>query len=92
MLLRRLNKIATVDGVGTGGAFEEGLAQGVEDYLSSRVIAGAPDRVVEELQQLAEAGCGEVLCWFRWGTMDSIEARTSMARCAAEVVSRCEEL
>lgn len=88
-LLRRLDKLTTVEGEGTGATFEEGFAQELEAYVSSRVIAGGPERVVEELVQLAELGCGEVLCWFRWGAMESVEARASMARCAAEVVPRC---
>lgn len=88
ILLRRLDMLTTVTGEGTGEAFEASLPEALADYLSTRVIAGAPARVIEELATLAEVGCGEVLCWFRWGAMASKEARQSMRRCAVEVATR----
>ena len=83
MLLRRLDALTTEDGAGTGAVFEEGLAAEMENYLSTRFIAGSTKTVRAEIAALADAGCGEVLCWFRWGAMEHAEAVASMRRFGA---------
>ena len=83
MLLRRLDALTTEDGAGTGTVFEEGLAAEMENYLSTRFIAGSTKTVRAEIAALADAGCGEVLCWFRWGAMEHAEAVASMRRFGA---------
>lgn len=86
MLLRRLDLLTTAEGEGTGEVFERGFEQELAQYLETRVMAGAAERVCEEIVALSEVGCGEVLCWFRWGAMGSEEAQQSM-RCFAEGVA-----
>ena len=80
MLLRRLDVLTTEDGAGTGAVFEEELAAEMENYLSTRFVAGSMETVRAEIAALSDAGCGEVLCWFRWGAMGHAEAVASMHR------------
>ena len=86
MLLRRLDALTTVAGEGSG----EGIEEELENYLQTRFIAGSATGACEEVAALKEAGCGEVLCWFRWGAMGSEEARASMRRFSDQVACQFE--
>lgn len=84
-LLQMLDQLATVDGAGSGGDLD------VEEYVRTRVIAGSPETVATALRDLQGVGVGQVLGWFRWGTMTSEETRESMRLFAAEVAPPIKE-
>lgn len=51
----------------------------VSEFLAQRMIAGCPERVVDEINHVAEVGGGEILGWFRW---ERCRTERSLIRCA----------
>ncbi len=60
----------------------------VSEFLAQRMIAGCPERVVDEINYVAEVGGGEILGWFRWGGMAHREVTASMRLFADRVMPR----
>ena len=69
-------------------ASPEQLTEQVSQFLDQRTIAGCPERVVDGIQRVADVGGGEILGWFRWGTMTHGEVTASMRLFAEKVVPR----
>ena len=68
------------------GASAGQVAEQVSQFIDQRAIAGCPERVVDGIQQVADVGGGEILGWFRWGTMTHDEVIASMRLFAEKVV------
>ncbi|HEX6511848.1 MAG TPA: LLM class flavin-dependent oxidoreductase [Chloroflexota bacterium] len=56
------------------------------DLLRDSLLVGSPETVRRKVQQLAEAGVGEVLCWMNFGGLDPAKVRRSMRLFAEEVM------
>ncbi len=62
------------------------LEEQVKTYLSERAIIGTPEEVIEQINTLQQTGIGEVICWFRWGTMSHQQILTAMTLFAKRVM------
>lgn len=59
-------------------ATQEQTAQQVAEFLEQRMIAGCPERVSDEMKHVADVGGGEILGWFRFGTLNHRQVVDSM--------------
>ncbi len=60
----------------------------VSEFLTQRMIAGCPERVVDEINRVGEVGGGEILGWFRFGEISHQEVVESMQLFAERVMPR----
>lgn len=81
-LVRMRNQLAFTD------ATDLQVDEQVSEFLAQRMIAGCPERVVDEINRVGEVGGGEILGWFRWGEMSHREVADSMRLFADRVMPR----
>jgi alkanesulfonate monooxygenase SsuD/methylene tetrahydromethanopterin reductase-like flavin-dependent oxidoreductase (luciferase family) len=59
-----------------------------EDLLESALLIGSPETVARKVQELQDAGVGELACWMNFGGIPPEKARRSMQLFAEEVAPR----
>jgi alkanesulfonate monooxygenase SsuD/methylene tetrahydromethanopterin reductase-like flavin-dependent oxidoreductase (luciferase family) len=66
-------------------------AQTWESLLSEALLIGSPETVAAKVEQLRQAGVGELACWMNFGGIPPAKARRSMRLFAEEVAPRFRE-
>ncbi len=57
-----------------------------EGLLTETVLFGSPEHLVERIQEMAEAGVGELLCWMNFGGLPQDKVERSMRLFAEKVI------
>jgi alkanesulfonate monooxygenase SsuD/methylene tetrahydromethanopterin reductase-like flavin-dependent oxidoreductase (luciferase family) len=59
-----------------------------EDLLESALFIGSPDTIARKIEELTQAGVGELACWMSFGGLAPDKVRRSMRLFAEEVMPR----
>ena len=59
-----------------------------EDLLESALVIGSPETVARKIDELQQAGVGEMVCWMNFGGIPPEKVRRSMRLFADEVIPR----
>jgi alkanesulfonate monooxygenase SsuD/methylene tetrahydromethanopterin reductase-like flavin-dependent oxidoreductase (luciferase family) len=57
-----------------------------EDLGERSIIAGTPEKVIEQMKRVEEAGVEQVICYFAYGALPHTQVLEQMERFAAEVM------
>ena len=59
-----------------------------EDLVKETVLFGSPERIVDGVREMQEAGVGELLCWMNFGGFSPDLVKRSMRLFAEKVMPR----
>jgi alkanesulfonate monooxygenase SsuD/methylene tetrahydromethanopterin reductase-like flavin-dependent oxidoreductase (luciferase family) len=57
-----------------------------EGLLEETVLFGSPERIMDRVQEMQEAGVGELLCWMNFGGLPHDKVKRSMRLFAEKVI------
>jgi len=57
-----------------------------EGLLKETVLFGSPERIVDRVREMEEAGVGELLCWMNFGGLSHERVKRSMRLLAEKVM------
>ena len=57
-----------------------------EGLLKETVLFGSPERIIDKVREMEEAGVGELLCWMNFGGLPQDRVERSMRLFAEKVM------